>query len=163
MKEQLKELVGLLRQSETRRKEVDKELKLREQAVAIALASSASNNSQGSLKHTADDMSGQLSPISAPAQKQLKYSPGIANGQVRDSAAFIDAKKMIPLGQLSMKKLAVAGQAGKLWRWKRSHHQWILQFKWKWQKPWRLSEWIKHCDETIVRAKPRPQALTDMI
>lgn len=162
MKEQLKELVGLLRQSETRRKEVEKELKLREQAVAIALTSSASNNSQGSLKHMADDMSGPLSPISAPAQKQLKYTPGIANGQVRDSAAFIDPKKMIPLGQLSMKKLAVAGQAGKLWRWKRSHHQWILQFKWKWQKPWRLSEWIKHCDETIVRAKPRPQALSDM-
>lgn len=40
MKEQLKELVGLLRQSELRRKEVEKELKLREQAVAIALAKS---------------------------------------------------------------------------------------------------------------------------
>lgn len=42
MKEQLKELVGLLRQSEVRRKEVEKELKLREQAVAITLATSAS-------------------------------------------------------------------------------------------------------------------------
>lgn len=42
MKEQLNELVGLLRQSEVRRKEVEKELKLREQAVAIALATSAS-------------------------------------------------------------------------------------------------------------------------
>lgn len=42
MKEQVKELVGLLRQSESRRKEVEKELKLREQAVAIALATSAS-------------------------------------------------------------------------------------------------------------------------
>ena len=41
MKEQLKELVGLLRQSETRRKEVEKELKVREKAAAIALASSA--------------------------------------------------------------------------------------------------------------------------
>ena len=41
MKEQLKELVGLLRQSETRKKEVEKELKLREKAVAIALASSS--------------------------------------------------------------------------------------------------------------------------
>ncbi|KAH9625602.1 hypothetical protein KSS87_017077 [Heliosperma pusillum] len=163
MKEQLKELVGLLRQSETRRKEVEKELKLREQAMSIALAASASPNSQGSLKHTADDISGPLSPISAPAQKQLKYSPGIANCQVRDSTAYMDPKKMIPLGQLSMKKLAVAGQAGKLWRWKRSHHQWIMQFKWKWQKPWRLSEWIKHSDETIVRSKPRPHALTDIM
>lgn len=41
MKEQLKELVGLLRQSELQRKEVENELKLREQAIAIALATSA--------------------------------------------------------------------------------------------------------------------------
>ncbi|XP_059453226.1 kinesin-like protein KIN-4A isoform X2 [Corylus avellana] len=163
MKEQLTELVGLLRQSETRRKEVEKELKLREQAVAIALATSASVNSQNSLKHFSDDMSGPLSPMSVPAQKQLKYTPGIANGSVRESVAFRDqTRKMVPLGQLSMKKLAVVGHAGKLWKWKRSHHQWLLQFKWKWQKPWRLSEWIRHSDETIMR-RPRPQALPDMI
>lgn len=39
MKEQMKELIGLLRQSEIRRKEVEKDLK---QAVSIALASPAS-------------------------------------------------------------------------------------------------------------------------
>lgn len=39
MKEQMKELIGLLRQSEIRRKEVEKELK---QAVSVALASPAS-------------------------------------------------------------------------------------------------------------------------
>lgn len=44
MKEQFKELVSLLRQSELRRKEVEKELKLREQAVAVALASVSSNH-----------------------------------------------------------------------------------------------------------------------
>lgn len=67
--------------------------------------------------------------------------------------------QMVPIGQLSMKKLAIVGQAsGKLWRWKRSHHQWLVQFKWKWQKPWRLSEWIRHSDETIMRARPRSQA-----
>ncbi|CAL5332453.1 unnamed protein product [Camellia sinensis] len=164
MKEQLKELVGLLRQSESRRKEVEKELKLSEQAVAIALATSASGNSHNSLKHFADDMSAPLSPMSVPAQKQLKYTAGIANGSVRESAAFMDqTRKMVPMGQLSMKKLAVVGQAGKLWRWKRSHHQWLLQFKWKWQKPWKLSEWIRHSDETIMRARPRPQALPDVM
>ncbi|KAA8528505.1 hypothetical protein F0562_035860 [Nyssa sinensis] len=164
MKEQLKELVGLLRQSEARRKEVEKELKLREQAVAIALATSVSGNTQNSLKHFADDASGPLSPMPVPAQKQLKYTAGIANGSIRESAAFIDqARKMVPIGQLSMKKLAAVGQAGKLWRWKRSHHQWMLQFKWKWQKPWRLSEWIRHSDETIMRTRPRPQALPDVI
>ncbi|XP_044510092.1 kinesin-like protein KIN-4A isoform X2 [Mangifera indica] len=160
MKEQLKELVGLLRQSEVRRKEVEKELKLREQAVAIALASSASGNTHYSLKHSADVVSGPTSPVSAPAQKQLKYTPGIANGSMRESAAFIDHKRrMVPLGQLSMKKLVALGQGGKLWRWKRSHQQWLLQFKWKWQKPWRLSELIRHSDETMVRARPRPQGL----
>ncbi|XP_043714272.1 kinesin-like protein KIN-4A isoform X2 [Telopea speciosissima] len=164
MKEQLNELVGLLRQSEAQRKEIEKQQKLREQAVAIALATSASGNSHGSLKHFTDDMSGPLSPMSVPAQKQLKYTAGIANGSVRDSAAFVDqSRKMIPIGQLSMKKLAVVGQAGKLWRWKRSHHQWLLQFKWKWQKPWRLSEWIKHSDETIVRARPRQQVFSKMM
>ncbi|KAK6939637.1 Kinesin motor domain [Dillenia turbinata] len=172
MKEQMNELVGLLRQSEVRRREVEKELKLRDQAVAMALATSApvrfirlSLNSNFILNiNFDDDISSPLSPISVPAQKQLKYTPGIANSSVRESAAFIDqTRKMVPLGQISMKKLTVVGQGGKLWRWKRSHHQWLLQFKWKWQKPWRLSEWIRHSDETIVRGRPRPQVLVDMI
>ncbi|KAL5559074.1 hypothetical protein UlMin_035285 [Ulmus minor] len=163
MKEQLKELVGLLRQSETRRKEVEKELKLREQAVAIALASSASPglqqvNSPNSLEYIANDMNGPLSPVPVPAQKQLKYTAGIVNSPIKESAAFMDQRKMVPAGQLSMKKLAIVGQSGKLWRWKRSHHQWLLQFKWKWQKPWRLSELIRHSDETLIRTKPRLQA-----
>ncbi|KAL0438842.1 UNVERIFIED_CONTAM: Kinesin-like protein KIN-4A [Sesamum latifolium] len=161
MKEQMKELVGLLRQSEVRRKEIEKELKLREQDVATGLATPPSGNSH---KHIADDTTGPLSPIPVPAQKQLKYTAGIANGSVRESAVFTDqTRKMVPMGQLSMKKLALVGHGGKLWRWKRSHHQWLLQFKWKWQKPWRLSEWIRHSDETIMRARPRSQALPDVM
>ncbi|CDP01299.1 unnamed protein product [Coffea canephora] len=161
MKEQLKELVVLLRQSEIRRKETEKELKVREQAVASGLATPPPANSN---KHLADEMSSPLSPIPVPAQKQLKYTAGIANASVRESAAFMDqTRKMMPIGQLSMKKLAVVGQGGKLWRWKRSHHQWLLQFKWKWQKPWKLSEWIRHSDETIMRARPRQQALPDIM
>ncbi|XP_062155426.1 kinesin-like protein KIN-4A [Alnus glutinosa] len=165
MKEQLKELVSLLQQSEAQRKELIKEQNVREQTPAIGLASSASGNSRASIKHFADDMTGPLSPMSLPAPKQLKFSPGIVNGSVRESGTYLDqTRKMVPIGQLSMKKLAaVGGQAGKLWRWKRSHHQWLIQFKWKWQKPWRLSEWIKHSDETIIRSRPRPQALVDMI
>lgn len=42
MKEQLNELLALLQQSEAQRKELMKEQKMREQAVAIALATSAS-------------------------------------------------------------------------------------------------------------------------
>lgn len=148
-------------------------------------------NSHNSLKHSSDEKSGPLSPNSVPVPKQLKYTAGIVNGSVRESAAFTDPKRkvnilielllnfvidsvvnycslmnknlgmqMVPMSQLSMKKLSqlalVGHSSGKLWRWKRSHHQWLLQFKWKWQKPWRLSELIKHSDETIMRSKPRP-------
>ncbi|WVZ20666.1 hypothetical protein V8G54_007988 [Vigna mungo] len=161
MKDQIKELVGLLRQSEMKRKEVEKELKVREQANGSTLATPPSGDSPNPLKQQAEDMKGPLSAMSMPVPKQLKYTPGVANGLVRESAAFVDqGRRMIPIGHLSMKKLAMVGQAsGKLWRWKRSHHQWLLQFKWKWQKPWRLSEWIRHSDETIMRTKPRSQAL----
>ncbi|KAL1540386.1 Kinesin-like protein KIN-4A [Salvia divinorum] len=158
MKEQMKKLVGLLRQSEVRRKEMEKELKSREQAAATALSTPPSD----SLRH--DYLSGPLSPIPVPAQKQLKYTAGVANGSCKESAAFADqARKMVPIGQLSMKKLALVGHGGKLWRWKRSHHQWLLQFKWKWQKPWKLSELIRHSDETIMRARPRPQPISDVM
>ncbi|KAK7311085.1 hypothetical protein RJT34_08980 [Clitoria ternatea] len=162
MKDQIKELVGLLRQSEIKRKEAEKELKVREQTVATTLATPTSGNSPNSLKHhVEDDAKEPLSPESVPVQKQRKYTPGITNGQVRESAAFIDqSRRMVPIGQLSMRKLAIVGQgSGKLWRWKRSHHQWLVQFKWKWQKPWRLSELIRHSDETIMRARPRSLAL----
>jgi len=42
MKDQIKELVGLLRQSEMKRKEAEKELKVREQDVATTLATPTS-------------------------------------------------------------------------------------------------------------------------
>ncbi|XP_010439022.1 PREDICTED: kinesin-like protein KIN-4A isoform X2 [Camelina sativa] len=158
MKDQFKEIVGLLRQSELRRKEAEKELKVREQAVATL------GTPPSSVKDLAEDRS-TTSPMTVPAQKQLKFTPGIANGKVRGSATFIDTnKKMVPMGQVSMRKLSAVGkQGGKLWRWKRSHHQWIVQFKWKWQKPWRLSEWIRHSDETLLKSKPRLKALPNKI
>ncbi|PKU62954.1 kinesin-like protein KIN-4A [Dendrobium catenatum] len=157
LKEELNELVGILRQSESRRKELEKQLKLKEQTVSLEMANTPLSNSNGSLKHSADETNTPASPIPAPAQKQLKYTPGIANGRGRETATFSNQPlKMVPLGQASIgKKIAVASQVGKLWRWKRSHHRWLIQFKWKWQKPWRLSELIRHSDETIVRTKPR--------
>ncbi|KAG6406917.1 hypothetical protein SASPL_134534 [Salvia splendens] len=151
MKEQIKELIVLLRQSELRRKEVEKELKNKDQAASVAMATTPSAKSH---KHNADEMSAPLSPVSAPAQKQLKYTAGISNGKLREIAAFTGRSQKTD--QLSTKKLAVVGHGGKLWRWKRSHHQWLLQFKWRWQKPWRLSESIKRNDEMIMRGRPRP-------
>ncbi|ONK70321.1 uncharacterized protein A4U43_C05F32520 [Asparagus officinalis] len=157
LKEQMTELVGILRQSEARRKEVEKQNK----SLATALATMPTSNTNGSLKHCADETSAPLSPVAVPAQKQLKYTAGIANSPSKGTANFSNQPlKMVPVGHLSMgKKLTVAGQSGKLWRWKRSHHQWLLQFKWKWQKPWRLSEWIRHSDETILRPRQRPRPL----
>ncbi|XP_052886139.1 kinesin-like protein KIN-4A isoform X1 [Gossypium arboreum] len=158
MKEQLKELVSLLRQSELQREDVENELKLREQAVAIALATSPN-----SLEHITDDMNGLLSPMSVPVRKQLKYCPGIVNVPVRELVPFIDqTRKMVPLSQLPMKKLVAIGRAGngKLWRWKRWHNKWHVQYKWKWQKPWRLSEWIRHSEENIIKAKPRSRSFS---
>ncbi|KAJ8460416.1 hypothetical protein OPV22_033342 [Ensete ventricosum] len=155
LKEQLKELVSLLRLSEARRKEMDKQQNLGGQTVAVALPASPSVSSNGSLKHSADDTSAPLSPIAVPAQKQLKYTAGIVNSPSKGAATFDNQPlKMVPIGHLSTgKKLAIIGQGGKLWRWKRSHHQWLLQFKWKWQKPWKLSEWIRHSDQTIMRSQ----------
>ncbi|KAL6597013.1 hypothetical protein ACP70R_047147 [Stipagrostis hirtigluma subsp. patula] len=159
MKEQMTELVGILRHSESRRREVEKQLKQREQTAAMATTPPKSGN--GSAKHSADDPNTPLSPVAVPAQKQLKYSAGIVNSPSKGIAAFNkDQLKMVPIAQLSVgKKVSIAGQSGKLWRWKRSHHQWLLQFKWKWQKPWKLSEMIRHSDETITRTRPRPQLL----
>ncbi|WOL13564.1 kinesin-like protein KIN-4A [Canna indica] len=157
LKDQLHEVVGLLRHSEARRKEMEKQQKLREHAVAISLATSSPMSSNGSLKHCSNETSSPLSPIPVPAQKQLKYTAGIVSSPSTGTSTFNkQTMKMVPIAQLPVrKKIAVVGQGGKLWRWKRSHHQWLLQFKWKWQKPWRLSEWIRHSDETIMRARPR--------
>nr|CAB3456628.1 unnamed protein product [Digitaria exilis] len=159
MKEQMTELVGILRHSESRRRDMEKQLKQRDQTAPMATTPPRSGN--GTAKHSADDPSTPLSPIAVPAQKQLKYSAGIVNSPGKEiSVLNKEQLKMVPIAQLSVgKKVSIAGQSGKLWRWKRSHHQWLLQFKWKWQKPWKLSEMIRHSDETIIRTRPRPQLL----
>ncbi|KAI4991367.1 hypothetical protein ZWY2020_039738 [Hordeum vulgare] len=159
MTEQMTELVGILRHSESRRRELEKQSKQKEQTAPMATTPPGSVN--GTAKHTADDSNTPLSPVAVPAQKQLKYSAGIVNSPSKGVAALNKQQvKLVPIAQLPIgKKVSISGQSGKLWRWKRSHHQWLLQFKWKWQKPWKLSEMIRHSDETITRARPRPQLL----
>ncbi|CAI0405759.1 unnamed protein product [Linum tenue] len=165
IKDQLVELVKLLNESEAQKLILLKEQKMREQAVAIALAASSStvcHSRSSSKQYNTEDISGPLFPTSLPTSKQLKFTPGIVNDSLIESTAFLNqTRKMVPLGQVSAKKLvAGSGQSGKMWRWKRSHHhESSVQFKWKWQKPWKLSEWIKHSDETIMRARPLHQTL----
>ncbi|XP_010503694.1 PREDICTED: kinesin-like protein KIN-4B [Camelina sativa] len=149
-KEQLNDLLCLLQLSEVQNRENMKEKKTREQTVSIALASSSSSSysgsSRGSSKHYGDNNASDPSSPSSyhRATKHLKYAgPGIVNVSVRESVALLEETR-------KMKAMKKMGQSGKLWKWKRSHHQWLLQFKWKWQKPWKLSEWIKHNDETSM-------------
>ncbi|KAL0714007.1 hypothetical protein Bca4012_020985 [Brassica carinata] len=147
-KEQLNDLLCLLQLSEVQNREILKEKKTREDTLSIALASSSSSSvtSRSSSKHYGDNnASNQSSPPSYHrAAKHLKYAaPVTDNVSVRESAALLEEKR-------KMKAMKKMGQSGKLWKWKRSHHQWLLQFKWKWQKPWKLSEWIKQNDETAM-------------
>ncbi|CAE6075701.1 unnamed protein product [Arabidopsis arenosa] len=149
-KEQLNDLLCLLQLTEVQNREILKEKKTREQTVSIALASSSSSysgSSRSSSKHYADNNASDPSSPSSTyhrATKHLKYAgPGIVNISVRESEALLEETR-------KMKAMKKMGQSGKLWKWKRSHHQWLLQFKWKWQKPWKLSEWIKQNDETTM-------------
>lgn len=59
-------------------------------------------------------------------------------------------QKMRSIKSLSSEEMRYIRQGGKLWRWKRSHHQWLLQFKWRWQKPWKLLQLLKHSDEIAL-------------
>jgi len=45
-------------------------------------------NTNGSLKHSADETSTPLSPVAVPAPKQLKYTAGIVNSPSKGSANF---------------------------------------------------------------------------
>ena len=49
------------------------------------------------MKHLADDASGPLSPMSLPAPKQLKFTPGVVNGSVRESAAFLNQTRKVKI------------------------------------------------------------------
>jgi len=42
-------------------------------------------------------MSGPLSPMSLPAPKQLKFTPGVVNWSVTESASFLDEARKVSL------------------------------------------------------------------
>ncbi|KAH9315380.1 hypothetical protein KI387_024007, partial [Taxus chinensis] len=148
MKETITELGNLLRQSEFQRKEIEKQQRLREQAVAIALATASSVGSHAAIKNVGEENSGHIFSLGSISSKRLQYTANFSSK--RNGNISFEMRKAVSMGPVGGTKLA-GGQTGKLWRWKRSHQQWMLQFKWKWQKPWRLSEWIRHNDETMTR------------
>eukprot|EP00252_Welwitschia_mirabilis_P016492 TRINITY_DN3636_c0_g1_i2.p1 TRINITY_DN3636_c0_g1~~TRINITY_DN3636_c0_g1_i2.p1 ORF type:complete len:967 (+),score=258.83 TRINITY_DN3636_c0_g1_i2:92-2992(+) len=155
MKETNSELSVRLKQVEFLRKDLEKQLHLKEQAIAIALAK-ANSGSTTTTTTALEDNSGGISSVASPPSKQLESTSSFPNKRNKDLA--FEIYKPISNRPLGGAKFT-GKQTGKLWRWKRSHQQWLLQFKWNWQKPWRLSELIRQNDETLIRMKPRQSAL----
>lgn len=69
-------------------------------------ASDWNQENSRSLKHLADEMSDPLSPMSLPAPKQLKFTPGVVNWSVTESATFLNEARKVPCSILFL-----------WWRW----------------------------------------------
>ncbi|EFJ15989.1 hypothetical protein SELMODRAFT_445286 [Selaginella moellendorffii] len=53
--------------------------------------------------------------------------------------------------------------SGRTWKWRKSGTQkWPLQFKWKWQKPWRIAQWTQK-NEKAIRPASSALRVLDMI
>ncbi|KAJ9562357.1 hypothetical protein OSB04_007517 [Centaurea solstitialis] len=85
------------------------------------------------------------SPLPFPESRILDSRAGICNRPIQE--VFIQTQKMVPIAHVCMKKLPLGEQKGRVSRWRRSHDEWLIQFKWKWQKPWKLSQLIRIGDE----------------
>nr|XP_043615607.1 kinesin-like protein KIN-4A [Erigeron canadensis] len=84
-------------------------------------------------------------PLPFPESRELDSKAGICNRPVQ--VVFEQTQKMVPIAHMPMKKLPLGEQKGKISRWKRSHDEWLVEFKWKWQKPWKLSNLIRTTDQ----------------
>uniref|UniRef100_A0A803NQP0 Kinesin-like protein n=1 Tax=Cannabis sativa TaxID=3483 RepID=A0A803NQP0_CANSA len=83
MEDKLNELVTLLQISETQRKELVREVRAKEQAAATALVKS-------------DSKIWVVPCLQFPsAPKQLKFTPGVVNGTVKDSVAFANQTRKV--------------------------------------------------------------------
>ncbi|KAI3777124.1 hypothetical protein L1987_46918 [Smallanthus sonchifolius] len=122
-----------------------KEMKL--QAVTIGSGPPLKGKAPISLDIFAD--MGIESPLPFPESRQLDSNAGICNRPIQ--VVLKQTQKMIPMAHMSMKKLPLGEQMGKISRWRRSHDEWLIQFKWKWQKPWKLSHLIKTSDQVRNR------------
>ncbi|KAD4888192.1 hypothetical protein E3N88_20265 [Mikania micrantha] len=85
-------------------------------------------------------------PLPFPESRQHDSRPGICNRPLQ--RVYKQTQKMIPLAHVSTKKPPLdEQQRGKISRWRRSHDEWLIQFKWKWQKPWKLSHLVRTSDQ----------------
>ncbi|BAT88520.1 hypothetical protein VIGAN_05203400 [Vigna angularis var. angularis] len=92
--DQIKELVGLLRQSEMKRKEVEKELKVREQANGSTLATPPSVNHAWQEGVVSDD--GTLRPHSfSPSNLQSYGTIDFISGKVSKATEDVNSQTML--------------------------------------------------------------------
>ncbi|KAI5057754.1 hypothetical protein GOP47_0027769 [Adiantum capillus-veneris] len=153
LKENIGKLKEMLKQSEAHRREAHRQQQLAEHAIAKAITTSTQVGVDMSRVRGVDEVS-----------LSFLHSRSLDSGECFPSYNQSDMLSISSGGsQYGFRKINARGgrvkhshpQMGKLLRWKRSHERWLLQFKWKWQKPWRLSEWIRHGDESfITRARP---------
>ncbi|XP_071711200.1 kinesin-like protein KIN-4A [Rutidosis leptorrhynchoides] len=85
------------------------------------------------------------SPLPFPESRELDSKAGICNRPLQ--VVYKQTEKMIPIAHLPMKKLPLGEQKRKISRWRRGHDEWLIQFKWRWQKPWKLSHMIRTSDQ----------------
>eukprot|EP00250_Pteridium_aquilinum_P009656 c18833_g1_i1 orf=575-3943(-) len=158
LKENISKLKEMLKQSEAHRREAHRQQHVTEHAIAKAIKTSTQVGVEMA-------RSGGIEEVSM----SLLHSRGINSQELYPPYNQSDIFSISSGGsQYGFKKVTARGarvkqnhpQVGKLLRWKRSHERWLLQFKWKWQKPWRLSEWIRHGDESLTR--PRPSRISDI-
>ncbi|EFJ26093.1 hypothetical protein SELMODRAFT_172950 [Selaginella moellendorffii] len=143
LKDKIVELNDALKLSDARRQELDRQQRLKEQAVAVALAAATKVDKKFragadvAVRCGMEELSLGFSQLAASGSKHLQYT---TNNSV-DGSSDYDVRKLASLEPGLMTKQP-GFQTGKLWKWKQSHQQrWSFHFKWKWQKPWRLSEW----------------------
>ncbi|XP_024533405.1 kinesin-like protein KIN-4A isoform X1 [Selaginella moellendorffii] len=137
LKDKIVELNDALKLSDARRQELDRQQRLKEQAVAVALAAATKAGADVAVRCGMEELSLGFSQLAASGSKHLQYT---TNNSV-DGSSDYDVRKLASLEPGLMTKQP-GFQTGKLWKWKQSHQQrWSFHFKWKWQKPWRLSEW----------------------
>ncbi|EFJ10856.1 hypothetical protein SELMODRAFT_127100 [Selaginella moellendorffii] len=148
LKDKIVELNDALKLSDARRQELDRQQRLKEQAVAVALAAATKVDKKFragadvAVRCGMEELSLGFSQLAASGSKHLQYP---TNNSV-DGSSDYDVRKVNTIPGF---------QTGKLWKWKQSHQQrWSFHFKWKWQKPWRLSEWVRHGEESIERVRP---------
>ncbi|MCO5595993.1 hypothetical protein L7F22_050045 [Adiantum nelumboides] len=152
LKESIGKLKELLKQSEAHRREVHRQQQLAEHAIAKAITTSTQIGAERSGVRGIKEMSLRFLHTRTLDSQECFHSYNQSDMlSISSGGSQYGFRKINSRGARAKHSNP---QMGKLLRWKRSHERWLLQFKWKWQKPWRLSEWIRHGDESLTRARP---------